>query len=214
MLSGACFSMFFHAKGIDLGLQQACSCGSIACARAGWAMSPVARKHCFSPSRPSPAHPRVAVFFLAAYRFFPVLAVFMACLRDEKCEKKRTLLRFATMRCPTCPALFHAAGRRGRGCAALRRIRLERSSSAWRVAPSPPLAFSGVPRMPRFTTCPCGALARGAACLHVPPGRWGSRSALPALPWAALCRDDSARVCSRRQCLSRFAGWCQCRGSR
>lgn len=144
MLSGACFSMFFHAKGIDLGLQQACSCGSIACARAGWAMSPVARMHCFSPSRPSPAHPRVAVFFLAAYRFFPVLAVFMACLRDEKCEKKRTLLRFATMRRPTCPALFHAAGRRGRGCAALRRIRLERSSSAWRVAPSPPLAFSGV----------------------------------------------------------------------
>lgn len=88
MLSGACFSMFFHAKGIDLGLQQACSCGAIACARTGWAMSPVARKHCFSPSRLSPAHPRVAVFFPAAYRFFPVLAVFMVCLRDKKCEKK------------------------------------------------------------------------------------------------------------------------------
>lgn len=214
MLSGACFSMFFHAKGIDLGLQQACSCGSIACARAGWAMSPVARKHCFSPSRPSPAHPRVAVFFLAAYRFFPVLAVFMVCLRDEKCEKNGRF--FVLRRCGVqpVPLFFTRRGARGRGCAALRRIRLERSSSAWRVAPSPPLAFSGVPRMPRFTTCPCGALARGAACLHVPPGRWGSRSALPALPWAARCRDDSARVCSRRQCLSRFAGWCQCRGSR
>lgn len=101
MLSGACFSMFFHAKGIDLGLQQACSCGAIAYARTGWAMPPVVRKHCFSPSRLSPAHPGVAVFFPAAYRFFPELAVFMVCLRDKKCEKNGRF--FVCRRCGVQP---------------------------------------------------------------------------------------------------------------
>lgn len=213
MLSGACFSMFFHAKGIDLGLQRACSCGAIACARTGWAMSPVARKHCFSPSRLSPARLGVAVFFPAAYRFFPVLAVFMVCLRDKKCEKNGRF--FVCLRCGVQPVpLSFTRPCAGGGVVLLRGESGLSGHLPLGGLPQAPSGVLGRSAMPRFTTCPCEPLARGAACLHVPPGRWGSRSALPALPWAARCRDDSERVCSRRQCLSRFAGWCQCRGSR